>query len=79
MAMMCDECGIRPASIRITTIVGGEKKEKNLCASCMAKIKESMPELDFTSLAGLLSGFLKPQRRQRSRKRFRILPVRAAA
>ena len=57
MAMMCDECGIRPASIRITTIVGGEKKEKNLCASCMAKIKESMPELDFTSLAGLLSGF----------------------
>ena len=57
MAMMCDECGIRPASIRITTIAGGEKKEKNLCASCMAKIKESMPELDFTSLAGLLSGF----------------------
>jgi len=54
--MMCDECGLRPASIRLTTIVGGEKKERNLCASCMAKLKTSMPELDFTSLAGILSG-----------------------
>ena len=54
--MMCDECGIRPASIRLTTITGGEKKERNLCPTCMAKLKTTMPELDFTSLAGILSG-----------------------
>jgi len=57
MEMMCDDCGLRPASIRLTTIKGGEKQEKNLCSSCMEKLKTNMPELDITNLAGLLSGF----------------------
>ena len=35
--MMCEDCNERDATIRLTTIVNGEKVEKNLCASCMAK------------------------------------------
>ena len=56
--MMCDDCGVRPASIHLTTIAGGEKQEKNLCPVCMAKIQKTMPNIDFSGLAGLLSGFL---------------------
>lgn len=55
--MMCDECGIRPASIHLTTISGGQTQEKNLCAACMSKLQKQMPNVDFSSLAGLLSGF----------------------
>ena len=31
--MMCDECGVRPANIHLTTFVNGEKQERNLCAT----------------------------------------------
>lgn len=56
--MMCDECGVRPANIHLTTLVGGEKQERNLCAVCMAKYKKQLPSIDLSSLAGLLGGFL---------------------
>ena len=56
--MMCDECGIRPAQFHLTTISGEEKTERNLCPVCMAKYQKQIPGLDFTNLAGLISGFL---------------------
>jgi protein arginine kinase activator len=55
---MCEDCNDRDATIRLTTIVNGEKVEKNLCASCMAKIKQQFPTLELWGFAGLLSGFL---------------------
>ena len=50
---MCDECGIRPANIRLTTIVNGEKKERNLCSECLAKNQKI--KNDFSTLAGHLN------------------------
>lgn len=55
--MMCDECGVRPANIHLTTFVGGEKQERNLCATCMTKYKKQLTHLDIHDLAGLLGGF----------------------
>ncbi|MBQ2955640.1 MAG: UvrB/UvrC motif-containing protein [Clostridia bacterium] len=54
--MMCDECGIRPANIRITTIVNGEKKDRNLCSECLANSQRY--KHDFSTLAGHLNGLL---------------------
>lgn len=56
--MMCDECGVRPANIHLTTFVDGEKRERNLCATCMTKYRKQLPNIDFSNLAGLLGGFL---------------------
>lgn len=37
--MMCDECGVRPANIHLTTFVKlGEKQERHLCATCNDEI-----------------------------------------
>lgn len=54
--MMCDECGIRPANIRITTIVNGEKKDRNLCSECLANSQHY--RRDFSAIAGHLNGLL---------------------
>ena len=54
--MMCDECGIRPATIRITTIVNGEKRDRNLCSECLASSQRI--KKDFSNLAGHLNGLL---------------------
>ena len=35
--MMCDECGQNPATIHIATIIGGNKKDENLCPQCWQK------------------------------------------
>lgn len=35
--MMCDECGQNPATIHIATIIGGNKKDENLCHQCWQK------------------------------------------
>ena len=64
--MMCDECGIRPAQFHLTTISGEEKTERNLCPVCMAKYQKQIPGLDFTNLAGLISGFLESAAAARS-------------
>jgi len=53
---MCDECGIRPATIRITTIVNGEKRDRNLCSECLASSQRF--KRDFSNLAGHLNGLL---------------------
>lgn len=62
--MMCDDCGIRPANIHLTTIVGGEKKEKNLCSECL--LKNQTLKVDFSALASHLSGFLAAAKNQNS-------------
>ena len=35
--MMCDECGQNQATVHIATIIGGKKKDENLCAQCWQK------------------------------------------
>ena len=35
--MMCDECGQNQATIHIATIIGGKKKDENLCPQCWQK------------------------------------------
>ena len=79
--MMCDECGVRPANIHLTTFVNGEKQERNLCATCMTKYKKQLPNMDLGELAGLLGGFLKRRwRTGRARKKIGLTRcVRAAA
>lgn len=54
--MMCDECGIRPANIRLTTIVNGEKRDRNLCSECLAKSQRF--KNDLSALADQLNGLL---------------------
>lgn len=56
--MMCEECGLRPVKFHITTIAGDQKRERSLCAVCMAKYQKQIPGFDFANLAGFLSGFL---------------------
>ncbi len=56
--MMCDECGIRPATIRLMTIVNGEKKQRNLCVNCLSEVKKQFPSLDISGINSLLSGLL---------------------
>lgn len=56
--MMCDECGVRPAAIHLTTFTNGEKQERNLCATCLTKYKMQLTNLDISNLAGILSGFI---------------------
>ena len=33
--MICDECGVNTATIKLMTISGGEKTERQLCTQCM--------------------------------------------
>ncbi len=56
--MMCDECGIRQAKFHLTTIVGEERQERSLCSVCFAKYQKKLPGIDFSDLAGFLSGIL---------------------
>ena len=56
--MMCDECGVRPANIHLTTFTNGEKQDKNLCATCLTKYKMNLSSIDLTNLAGILGGFI---------------------
>lgn len=56
--MMCDECGIRPATIRLMSIVNGEKSARNLCTHCMVDVKKSLPSLDLSSLDNMLASLI---------------------
>ena len=58
MAMMCDECGNRPATIRLMSITDGEKVTRNLCEHCLVDIKTSLPNLDLSGLDSILSSLL---------------------
>lgn len=56
--MMCDECGIRPATIRLMSIIDGDKVTRNLCAHCLSDVKKSLPNLDLSGLDGMLASLL---------------------
>ena len=56
--MMCEECGVRPAKFHLMTIINGDRVERNLCPSCMAKHQKQLPGIDFSNLAGILNSIL---------------------
>lgn len=56
--MMCDECGIRPATIRLMSVVDGEKIARDLCAHCLTDVKKTLPSLDLSGLDGMLASLL---------------------
>jgi len=56
--MMCDDCGVRPATFLLKAVTEDGVREKNLCAVCMAKYQRRIPGLDISNLAGILSGIL---------------------
>ncbi len=56
--MMCEECGVRTARFHLMTIINGDRVERNLCSTCMAKHQKQLPGIDFSSLAGILNSIL---------------------
>ena len=46
--MMCEDCGIRPAKFHLMTIINGDRVERNLCPTCMAKHQKQLPGIDFS-------------------------------
>ena len=56
--MMCEDCGIRPAKFHLMTIINGDRVERNLCPTCMAKHQKNIPVIDFSNLAGILNSIL---------------------
>ena len=60
--MMCEDCGIRPAKFHLMTIINGDRVERNLCPTCMAKHQKQLPGLDFSNLAGILNSILEGTR-----------------
>lgn len=60
--MMCEECGIRSANFHLVTIINGERVERNLCPTCMAKHQKQLPGIDFSNLAGILNSILSGNR-----------------
>ena len=63
--MMCEECGVRPASIHLTTITQGMKTEKNLCPICMAKYHR-LPGMDLNGIAGMLNNLILPREAEKN-------------
>lgn len=59
--MMCEECGQHPATVILALNVNGESSQKHLCASCMAKLKNSFSKGDLQSfLSSILSDIAAP-------------------
>lgn len=57
--MMCEQCGIRPATFHFTKIVNGQKAEMHLCEVCARERGEILPgNPDAFSIHNLLSGLL---------------------
>ncbi len=55
--MICERCGEREASVHLTRIINGEKKEMHLCEECAKKSSKLTVE-DNLSFQSLLSGIL---------------------
>ena len=60
--MMCEDCGIRPAKFHLMTIINGDRVERNLCPTCMARHQKQIPGIDFSNLAGILKGILESRK-----------------
>ena len=55
--MLCDECGINPATVRFQTLLQGKKTEENLCQTCWQKKNAQI--LGGISIGDLLAGLIK--------------------
>ncbi|GGG05329.1 protein-arginine kinase activator protein [Paenibacillus albidus] len=57
--MLCQECGVKPATLHFTKIVNGEKTEFHICESCAREKGELIPgTAGGFSIHSLLSGLL---------------------
>ncbi|WP_025690717.1 UvrB/UvrC motif-containing protein [Paenibacillus zanthoxyli] len=57
--MLCQECGVRPATLHFTKIVNGEKTEFHICENCAREKGELIPGTSGGfSIHSLLSGLL---------------------
>ena len=74
--IMCDECGVRPANIHLTTIVDGEKKDLNLCTECLARKKEL--HVDFGAIASRLSRMIRQKQEEATEKNIPIPDISCA-
>lgn len=54
--MMCEICGKNAATMHLTTIINGEKKEKNICLACAQKQNNDFAQA--FDIGQLLSGFM---------------------
>ena len=66
--MMCEDCGIRPAKFHLMTIINGDRVERNLCPTCMAKHQKPIPGIDFSNLAGILNSILENRSNRESER-----------
>lgn len=60
--MLCDECGKNPASIKMVTVVAGERRELNLCPECAAKRRISPKSI---GMGQLLAAVLNAPRQEK--------------
>lgn len=42
---MCEDCGIHPATVRVSIVFGEEQKTRLLCVQCMTKLRHVAPLL----------------------------------
>lgn len=58
--MLCESCKSKPASIHITQIIAGKKKELNLCAGCASGMGIVMGTSMFQPMEALLASLFEP-------------------
>lgn len=58
--MVCQQCGIRPATLHFTKVINGEKSERHLCEQCAKESGEMfmIPGSTGFSINNLLAGLL---------------------
>lgn len=58
--MLCENCKSKPASVHITQIIGGKKKELNLCSGCASHMGIAIGASMFEPMEALLASLLEP-------------------
>lgn len=56
---LCEECGVNPAEVVITTVVNGESATRHLCRGCLKKYQTGEIQ---AVLAAILAGMAQKQR-----------------
>ena len=61
--MQCEECGIRPAEVMMTTVIGGQTTTRHLCRECVKKYKagdiQAVPDITCPSCGETFAEFQK--------------------
>ncbi len=52
--MLCEECGLNPATVVITVLVSGEISTRHLCKGCVSRIQNSIQQGDIQSFLSSL-------------------------